>query len=161
MVFGRNSLDLKVNMRMINFRVHLISHDTTKISLIVFIVFKILYDDSIFKCKWISKVKNILDDCGLSYLWHDAGQMNPKYLKLMIERRLSDMELQRWHEKLQSNPLCDSYKLFKTDFTFEPYLIMLRPAERICLSKFQCGNHKLPISERRYDHKNVPRQCTL
>lgn len=38
---------------------------------------------------------------------------------------------------------------------------MLRPAERICLSKFRCGNHKLPISECRYDCENVPWQCTL
>lgn len=32
-------------------------------------------------------------------------------------------------------------------FTFEMYLTVLRPAERMCMSKFLTGNHNWPVSE--------------
>ncbi len=79
----------------------------------------------------------------------------------MIQSRLTDKELQRCHKKLHSNPLCDGYKLFKADFTFEMYLAMLRPAERICMFNFRCGNQNLPVSAHPYDHGNNPKSCTF
>lgn len=63
-----------------------------------------------------------------------------------FERRPADRELRRWHEKLYSKLLYEGYKLLKVDFIFEMYLTTLRLAERICMSKFRCGNHNLPVS---------------
>ncbi len=80
-----------------------------------------------------------------------VGTGRAELLKLTIECRQTDMELQRQHETLHRNPLCYGCKLFMVDFTFEMCLTMLRPAERICMTTFWCGNHNLPVSEQRYD----------
>ncbi len=120
-------------------------------SSIVFVFLKNLYDNEILQSKWDSKSK--LSLLNVVYLIYGTRtkRLDPELLKLMIERRLTDMKLQRWHEKLHSNPLCDSYKLFKADFTVEMYFTMLRPAEKNCMYNFRYGSHNLPVSEHRCD----------
>ena len=50
-----------------------------------------------------------------------------------------------------SNSLCINYKMFKCNLDFEKYLIILDEDLRITLTKFRCGSHNLPISDRRYN----------
>ena len=49
--------------------------------------------------KWLSCVRNILDECGLSYIWNDhtLHNFNVQWLKLTIKQILSD-QLQQFME---------------------------------------------------------------
>ena len=48
------------------------------------------------KFKWVSFVKSILDDCGVSLIWDDKIPMNRLVLKNLISRQLNDQFIQRW-----------------------------------------------------------------
>ncbi len=91
---------------MIHFWVCLISGNIKRISSVVFVFPKNLYDNNISQSTWVSKVKLSTN-----------RRLDPELLKLLIECKLTDMDLQRWHEKLHRNPSSDGYKLFKVDFT--------------------------------------------
>ena len=55
---------------------------------------------------------------------------------------------------LNNNSSLRSYKLFKTNFTFEPYLVHVKnDRHRQALSKFRCSSHFLEIERAR--HQNV------
>ena len=68
--------------------------------------------------------------------------------------------MQDWLANINENSLCINYKLFKTKFEFEEYLL-LEDQFRIPLSKFRCGSHHLPISNRRYDPIDERNLCPL
>ena len=44
---------------------------------------------------WSQKLKRVLDQIGLGYLWTKAHENNMGILKI-IKQRLKDIELQRW-----------------------------------------------------------------
>ena len=57
---------------------------------------------------------------------------------------------------------CLNYRIFKTQFGIEPYVLSLPDKFRKTLSKFRCRNVKIPIELGA--HQNVPRmerKCTL
>ena len=109
------------------------------------------------------KIKSILDNIGLSYLWDfDLSLVNFSWLKNTLEQKLNDIFLQSWSEDVNKNGHCVNYRIFKTSLHIENYLIALNQQDRISLCKFRCGNNKLPINTGRYQcvarHERV---CTL
>ncbi len=167
MVYGEVGcfdLNMTVQKRMINFWIRLTQGNQSKLSVTMYKLLKQLHDrnnvNETYKPKWICKVKSILDSCGFSNMWHDHN-INSKWLLKSIELRLKDIELQNWKSEVDRNRLCRVYRLFKTEVCIEQYLLKLDIADRINLCKFRCGNHKLPISECRYQ-ENVSdmKRCT-
>ena len=72
-----------------------------------------LHDNNEFKSKWIVKIKNTIDKCGLSYIWNDPGSFNYKWVKKCIDLRLSDMDKQNLLSEINENRFCTNYKMFK------------------------------------------------
>ena len=55
-----------------------------------------------------------------------------------------------------------TYRLFKQNFNFEPYLIMLNFKQRQALTKLRIGNHRLEIELGRHKHiKAADRICKI
>ena len=54
------------------------------------------------------------------------------------------MNIQSWSSEINRNRLCSNYRIFKSAWDQERYLVTLDPAERINLSKFRCGSSRLP-----------------
>ena len=146
---------------MINFWVHLIDGSRTKLSHTVFKVLKVLHDTGKYQSKWIVKVKNILDSCGMYFLWNGYEECNPTWIKLSDENRLRDIDQQKWQSEVQTNRLCLNYRILKNKTSLEDYLMLMSREERIPLTKFRCGNHRLPISDNRFSDEPVPETCTL
>ncbi len=65
---------------------------------------------------------------------------------------LKDQFQQDWHSSVQSSSKCDFYKTFKTTHDFEPYLVQLRPTDRIALTRFRTRNHYFPIEIRSWSN---------
>ena len=160
---GRLPLQHTVNKRMVSYWIRLLHGKEAKLSYTLYTLLKKLHDKNIFKSKWITKIKSIIDNCGMSYLWDTeaAGTINAKWLKQSLELKLQDMAYQNWHEEIHRNSLCSNYKLFKTEVGLENYLLVLNPVDRINLCRFRCGNHKLPAAEGRYLHNGETKICTL
>ena len=59
---------------------------------------------------------------------------------------------------------CTSYRMFKSDFKLEKYLLRLNKSEQINLCKFRCRNTKLPVVVLGYARQNIDygdRLCTI
>lgn len=56
-------------------------------------------------------------ECGL-YLMSDLGDISPNALILR------DMDHRDWHDEFHHKPQCNKYRLFKTDFVFEKYILL-------------------------------------
>ncbi|KAF7645281.1 hypothetical protein LDENG_00207060, partial [Lucifuga dentata] len=105
---GRFKLKQKGECRMIGFWCRLLNGRRSKLSFLLFMLLKTLYDKEVLKPRWIEKLKHILDDTGFSYLWGCTDVVNDKYIKAAVEMRISDILRQSWKTEISNNSL---YKL--------------------------------------------------
>ena len=116
---------------------------------------------NIYSNDWLLKIKQILNDCGLSFVWSFPQSVSTKWLDTNISHKLKDIFIQQWKAKCD-NCSKGNYSLFKPNFGFEHYLDDLPQCFRISLTKLRTSNHKLPVEKGRYCH--LPRDercCTL
>ena len=79
-----------------------------------------------------------------------------------MKQRLQDQFIQSWQSDVYVNNICITYRLFKSNFCFENYLIKLSPKLRRNFLKFRLSSHKLPIQQLRYaDVTREQRLCNL
>ena len=160
---GRLKLKRLIDKRIRSFSCNLISGNKSKLSLSMYRLSKKMFDQKIYKPKWIVYLKSIIDKSGFSYIWNlKEKNMNTKWLSAALHLKIDDMAKQDWLSEVNSNGLCLNYHIFKNSFGFEKYLKILDPKDRILLTKFRCGNHRLPINTLRYTNvEAINRQCTL
>ena len=60
-------------------------------------VLHFMHDNEILKTKWLSTIKNILEECGLSYIW-DQQDINTQWLALYVKQTLRNL-----HTKLEKH----------------------------------------------------------
>ena len=157
---GKSKLQTKVDSRMVLFWAKIVNSKNSKLSKTIYCMLKNMYDQNVYKSKWIVKVKNILDSCGFSFLWNEST-VNTKWLKEALVLRLMDISRQQWHTEINENRLCDTYRIFKENLILEPYLSTLDLDYRLYLAKFRCGSHKLPISINKFSDQELSRLCNL
>ena len=97
----------------------------------------------------------------MSFLWNGYEECNPTWIKLSVENRLRDIDQQNWQSEVQTNRLCLNYRILKNKTSLEDYLMLLSIEEGIQLTKFRCGNHRLPVFDNRFSDEPVPKTCTL
>ena len=117
---------------------------------------------SIFVSQWISKIKALLDNLGMSNLWYTEDEIDKNWFKCAVNLRQMDISKQEWSAEVHASGQCRDYRLIKKDLKMEHYLLKLDKRDRINLCKFRCGNSRLPVNTGRFS--NVPRQeryCTL
>lgn len=152
---GRTSLDVIINRRMICFWNNLLS-DRNKLSNKLYHILYHLSQSGRLQCKWISHIKSILDNTGLSYIWIQQLFNNPSYIKTLVSQKLKDIFIHNWFNQIETSSRGEFYGLFKTQHILEPYLLKLYPNERRILSKFRCCNVKIPIETGRWH--NIPKE---
>ena len=149
---GRNELRATIEKRMIIFWYKIANSKNHKLSNIIYRLTRSLHDKGIYQSPWLVKIKSILDNVGLSYLWnYDLSLVNQSWLKSNLDMKLSDIFIQNWNEVVDKNSHCTNYRIFKTSLQIEKYITTLDLNDRISLCKFRCGNYKLPIITGRYD----------
>lgn len=125
---GRYPICISVQKRLVGYWARLIESKESKLSRILYNCLLDLSTSGVYVSPWVSQVRKILDDCGLSYIWLNQSFSNANWLKGTVEQRLKDHLLQKWRSELNSMTLCDTYAEFKQEFTLEKYLL--------------CDNHK-------------------
>ena len=159
---GQYPLYIHVYSRMIKFWHKLTICSEDKISSLFLKTIHECYDFNIFQSEWLTKIKNILDECGLSFVWVNPRVISTEQLNKIFLVRLQDMFIQSWMQQcVNCNKSCN-YHLYKTTFGIEKYLINLPFCYRVALTKLRTANHKLPIEKGRY--RNLPREerkCSL
>ena len=157
---GSFDINVAISKRMIQFWNSLKLDNQNKISCILMKFSTKLYDSNIIKTKWLLKIREIIIQAGLPYLW-DLNRMDSRTLKKMMDKRLNDTFRQGWLRKIDESRLCVNYRLIKDKHEFEHYLKTQETYIRIPLTKYRCGSHFLPISNKRYDDLDNRNNCPL
>ena len=132
-----------------------------KISVTIYKLLKVLDDKGIFTSQWIAHVKWLLDSLGMSDLWLNS-HFNPEWFKSAIALRLRDQYIQSWSNDVNNSNLCANYKLFKTSFKLESYLLKLHVSERVILTKFRTSNLLIPVNSMRFSGVDrAERRCDV
>ena len=100
---------------------------------------------------YIKYIKDSFSNLGLGDLFNKSTTLcagrNPVST---IKRRIRDIFIQTWLQKINNSPKFIFYRLIKTEFKFENYLDQLPFNKRIVLTQFRLSNHKLPIETGRW-----------
>ena len=162
MIYGEtNTVDIqtKVDIRMANFWLKLKS-GKMKISVAMCSLLSKLYEQSNDQnLRWPAKIKSILSDTELSYLWQ--GQVaDYKYCKEELKSKCRKNFIDKWKDEIQSNSQCEFYRIIKDSPKMENYLTNLSYSLRLNTVKFFIRGHHLPITVDRWNKEgNANRSC--
>ena len=110
---GRFPVSIVIKKRIIGFWYNLISCENKLSSTL----YKVVVNDSAYRnfhYKWLSNVKSIFDECGLSYVWlhqYFAGSRN--MLLKQIDYILCSQFIQTWQQDISNNPKCTNHRMYK------------------------------------------------
>jgi len=156
--FGRHPIHILIKTRMISYWNRLVTGKEQKIALTIY---KYMINQQI-ECKWINKIKTILNSTGKTDVWINQPFLNTPIFHKQVKQTLLDQNTQTWRAQLDNSSKGRYYKLFKPNPEFEQYLKTLKKCEYIPLFKFRTTNHRLPIETGRYDGTTLEnRTCTL
>ena len=137
----------------------LLNKEESSLALIVYMIAHNLFVRDVYKAKWLCRVKHIVDNCGLSYLWLNQSMMDTNQDKQLIHTRIEEVALHNWYTDISTSSMCTMYRLFKKQSNFEDYLLSCNNRERISLTKYRCANSKIPFYNLIYMYETE--LCTL
>ena len=98
----------------------------------------------------------------MSGIWETHSFPNEKWLVSAVKQKLRDIYIANWHAQLDTSSSDTTYKLIKTRFGMENYLVTLPMKFRKSLIKIRTRNHRLPIETGRWQHvTREERICNL
>ena len=156
---GKLPLQVTVDKRFIRYWLRLLCKDGDTLAHIMYTIALKLFTLGEYKAKWLCRVKCILENGGLSYIWETQDIIDTKICQKIIEKQIDDIALQIWYTSISTSSMCTMYRLFKKELCFEKYLLKANHSERIALSKYRCSNSKLPIYTQIYMYDSDI--CTL
>ena len=152
---GHFPLYLHVYSRMVKFWHKLMLDGEYKMSSSMLKTLHECFQFNVYKSEWLTKIKQILDDYGLSFVWNFPQSVSTKWLDRILNLRMKDVYIQTWSQECREHSKTFNYSLFKTKFGIEYYLDVLPNSYRIAMTRIRTNNHKLPIEKGRYS--SLPR----
>ena len=149
---GCYPIHLEIQSRLLVFWYKLmrgVSTGADKLSCILLSLQLKLFESGEHTFLWLKHVHTCLNNLGLTFLWHTQS-VSENVFKNMVKQRLKDQYIQTWTNEINMNNICYNYRMFKTEFKFEQYLINLERPLRDYMLKFRLSNHKLPIHSQRF-----------
>ena len=139
---GVYPIELYIKNRMLSFWLKQIQGNKCKLSYMLYQLVNNLDNIS----TWITYVQNILNGCGLQYIWYSQGyNININWLKEYSLMIYKDQFQQEWHDSIHNSNKCLVYRMFKTEFRFEKYLTSIPFKLQNLFTKFRCRSTRLPI----------------
>ena len=148
---GKYPIFHKVNARMLSFWVKITEGKATKLSSIMYKIIYKLHLEGLYDSPWLMHIKSILLNSGRPQFWYQQDFLTPKaFMVTDVCLQLKAQYLAWWEAELYRNRKCVSYRIFKDQIIFEPYLKNLNFLDRRALCMFRVGNHGLPVEKSRY-----------
>ena len=167
MIYGETGVlpvEYYVKCRMIKFWLSLLTGRQSKISFKLYNICLSLFRKKLILCDWLTCIKSIIDECGMSYVFDLQETLDVKWLfnkfYPKIKNTLKDLLKQKWHHQLESEK-CVYYKLFINPFVLKYYLWNLPQNLLLPFCKFRMSNHKLPVEIQSWDILYKPRELRL
>ena len=163
---GKYPLSLTLKQNMLRYWFNLARaniNSDNKLSIKLYKTIRRLADSKLVKSKWLDGVKNILNECGMYFLWENCKDINKEWFKNAVKQRLIDQFIQLWNFELENSQKGYNYRIFKTEFKTENYInSCISDSLKILFCKFRTCNHQLAVEMGRY--QDIPREdrsCTV
>ena len=116
-----------------------------------------------YSSPYIRYIRDSFNKLGLTELFDKTVTLFPGCKPInTIKRRINDIFIQMWQQKISNSPKSMFYRLIKSEFKFEIYLDKLPFYKRVLITQFRLSNHKLPIETGRwFNIKRELRICPL
>ncbi len=147
---GLYPVEITVKRKIMNYWWSLLVGKNTKLSYVMYRCLLHLYESGVYLSLWLTFIRNVCIECGLSGVWMSQTTENLKWFKLAVEQRLQDLWITTWYRNITMKQICSSYRIFKVVYGIEDYLVKLSKMNRIYITKMRAGNNKLPLNTGRY-----------
>ena len=137
---GKLPLQVTIDKRFMPFWLRLLNKEESSLAHIVYMTAHNLCVRDVYKAKWLCRVNNIVDNCGLSYVWLNQSMMDTNQAKQVIHTRIEEVSLHNWYTYISTSSMCTAYRLFKKQLNFEDYWLSCTYRERISLTKYSIKN---------------------
>ena len=158
--FGRFPLEITIKTRCIKFWHKQITGIHPKLSTTLLNISQGLFVSGSLKSSWFSFIRNVLNECGIPFVFNHPTLFSSKYLECSVQQTLRDQFLQSWHNALSTSSSCSTYRIFKHDLSFAPYLHILPLSLSIPFCKFRLNNAKFPFVLKQ-QNRLASNECTL
>ena len=161
---GKLPLRTQIEKRLLSYWVRVSGSKDSKFSHTLFYLQLKLHQSSAIKFDWLTKIESILNSSGQSSELLDISKYDniaKQLIKHDICKTVTDLAIQEWREQLSVNSNCNIYRILKTDFNFERYLVKLNTYDRINMTKFRTSNNRLPVNRFRFSLNNNEKMCNL
>ena len=152
---GRGLMVLEMKIRMLRYWDKLLDPFISKLNCKLYNFLYHLHHERHFSSPWLLHIEKLLNDTGFCNIWIRQEMSESTWLNVNIKQRPLDQYIQNWRSDCDIGVKCYNYRLFKSDYMFEKYLIDLPDALEYIVCKFRTVNHKLPIETGRYTR--IPR----
>ena len=115
---GRLPVSITIKLRMAGFWGKMLTGKQQKLS---YNLYQMILSDWV-NVKWISKIKNILDESGLSDIWDMQFVHCAVNLMEILKLNFKDQFLQQWNSEMQVSNKGKMYSMLKKGFEMENYL---------------------------------------
>lgn len=159
MVYGELGvypLNIFIKCKMIAYWARMISGRETKLCFVMYKCLLHLDRSGIYTSPWIACIKNICNECGMSWLWLTQTVPNVIWVKKAVELRLKDQWITTWRSNIETKSLCSNYRIIKLNYGMEDYILKMQKSNRILLTKLRTLNNGFPVNVGRYT--GVPRE---
>ena len=160
---GTKPISVHIQQRLLIFWHRLATEGQNKLSNILYNLQRNIYpNENNYTSPWLDKIKYLLNECGLSYIWENPSIIDNHTFKIKIKSSLDEIFRLKWLNDTMENNHCRIYRIFKTNLNLENYLVKLDLHDRINLCKFRCSNSRIPTVAGRYNNIEYEhRICSL
>ena len=132
---GRVPLSVIRKVRVLKFWFKIIKNPHS----LLYKIFQYQIDNS-YLDSWLSKVKQLLNELGFSFLWNNSNITNLQLTRII--ERVYDQYYQLWYEALRTSSKLSTYRPIKTKFAAEKYLNCITYGRhRSEVAELRCSAH--------------------
>ena len=147
MVYGETGMmpvSKLILSRATNYFMNICNGKRTKLSYIMYKLLRCKQENhTLYQSHWLNNVEQNLSGIGMRDLWLSEGfGFTNDYVKHAIKLRQKDVYFQEWSAEMNTKKSCEMYRVIKTDFGLENYLMQSSYYQRSSLSKFRCRNNR-------------------
>ena len=90
---GKLPLQVAIDKHLINYWLRILDKEESTLAYMIYRISLNLFSREEYKAKWLCKIKGVLDNCGLSYIWFQQDTIDTRKCKLLIHQKIEDIAL--------------------------------------------------------------------
>ena len=161
---GRTELSVIIKARMVSYWHKTSTGLSTKLAYRLLYLLNKLNDQNNNFSSWLNQIEQTLNSCDMRNVWLNPKSYKPNRLKKELIQKLTNLNNQKWLNKIATQSSCCTFRTFKNEIKLERYLFLPDSADRIIICRFRCRNSKIPVVTQGFTNEYIlyeDRKCSL